>query len=71
MLSRIGKRMIFVGYEDGFEGQLIAGETVFVYDEEDEDVCYVHPVRNRRVAGHLCETVFGTELQAGPEVALL
>lgn len=66
-----GRSMIFLGYEDGFEGELIVGEHVVVYDAEDEDVCYVHPVRSGRIAGHISEQLFSSEAKARPDVALL
>lgn len=71
MLSLVGTIMIFLCYEDGFDGELIPGERVIVFDRDGEDAYRVHPVRRSRVEDRVTELVFGSELGTPPAVVLV
>lgn len=66
--SLVGMTMIFLGYEDGFLGELSPGELVIVFSTDGEDAYRVHPIREGRADPLIFPTVFVNELGGRPLV---
>lgn len=66
--SLVGMIMTFLGYEDGFLGELSPGELVIVFSTDGEDAYRVHPIREGRADPLLFPTVFFNELGQPPLV---